>query len=70
MHHHTIQINLVDATIILVLLFDIYLELNIFRAFSRPSSRAQQLQQCCWSLSGRPAVLITTYSTAVTTLGR
>jgi hypothetical protein len=44
-HHHTIQLNhQLDATISPVLLLDINLQLNIFRAFSCPSSRAKQLQ--------------------------
>jgi hypothetical protein len=45
MHHHTIQIN--QATrckIFSSLLFDVYVQLNMFRASSRPSSGAQQLQ--------------------------
>ena len=36
------------------LLLDVYLQLSMFRASSRPSSGAQQLQ-CCWSWSGQPA---------------
>ena len=45
-HHHTIHINhQLDATISPVYYPDVYLQLNMFRAFSRPSSGAQQLQQ-------------------------
>ena len=45
MHHHTIQINhQLDATISPVYYLDVYLQLNMFRASSRPSSGAQQLQ--------------------------
>jgi hypothetical protein len=37
-HHHTIQINYqLDATIYLVYYPDVYLQLNMFRALSRPS---------------------------------
>jgi hypothetical protein len=44
-HHHTIQINhQLDAPICPVLLLDIYLQLIMFRASSRLSSGAQQLQ--------------------------
>jgi hypothetical protein len=44
-HHCTIQINhQLDATISPVYCPDVYLQLNMFRASSRPSSRAQQLQ--------------------------
>ena len=43
--HHTIQINhQLDATISPVYHPDVYLQLNMFRASSRPSSGAQQLQ--------------------------
>ena len=43
-HHHTIQINhQPDATISPVYYLDVYLQLNMFRASSRPSSGAQQL---------------------------
>jgi len=41
-HHRTIQINhQPDATIFPVYFPDVYLQLNMFRAFSRPSSGAQ-----------------------------
>jgi hypothetical protein len=40
-HHHTIQINhQLDATISPVYYLDVYLQLNMFRASSRPSSGA------------------------------
>jgi hypothetical protein len=81
LHHHTIQINYqLDATISPVYYPDLYLQLNVFWACSRPSSGAQQLQQ-------EPLVLpsergdssavgrgragpTTTNSTAITTLQR
>ena len=45
MHHHTIQINhQPDATVSPVYYPDVYLQLNMFRASSRPSSGVQQLQ--------------------------
>jgi hypothetical protein len=45
-YHHTIQINhQLDTTISPVYYPDVYLQLNMFRAFSRPSSGAQQLQE-------------------------
>jgi hypothetical protein len=45
-HHHTIQINYqLDATIYPVYYLVIYLQLNMFRASSRPSSGAQLEQQ-------------------------
>ena len=45
-HHHTIQINhQLDATISPVYYPDVYLQLNMFRASSHPSSGAQHLQQ-------------------------
>jgi len=45
-HHHTIQINYEPyATISPVYYPDVYSQLNMFRASSRPSSGAQQLQQ-------------------------
>jgi hypothetical protein len=45
-HHHTFQINQpTRCNNFSSLLFDVYLQLNIFRASSRPSSGAQQLQQ-------------------------
>ena len=45
-HHHTVQINhQLDAIVSPVYYLDVYLQLNMFRAFSRPSSGAQQLQQ-------------------------
>ena len=45
-HHHTIQINhQLDATVSPVYYPDVYLQPNVFRASSRPSSGAQQLQQ-------------------------
>jgi len=44
-HHHIIQINhQLDATIFPVYYPDFYLQLTMFRASSRPSSVAQQLQ--------------------------
>jgi hypothetical protein len=44
-HHHTIQINHhLYATISPVYYPDVYLQLNMFRASSHPSSGAQQLQ--------------------------
>jgi len=44
-HHHTIEINQpTKCNNFSSLLFDIYLQLNMFRASSRPSSGAQQLQ--------------------------
>jgi len=46
MHHHTIQINqLTRCSNFSNLLLDVYVQLNMFRASSRPSSGAQQLQQ-------------------------
>jgi hypothetical protein len=43
-HHHTIQINQkLDATISSFYYPEVYLQLNIFRASSHPSSGAQQL---------------------------
>ena len=45
MHHRTIQINhQPDATVYPVYYPDVHLQLNVFRAFSRPSSGAQRLQ--------------------------
>jgi hypothetical protein len=45
-HHHTKQINRqLDATTFPVYYPDVYLQLNMSRASSRPSSGAQQLQQ-------------------------
>jgi len=44
-HHHTIQINQpTRCNIFSSLLLDVYVQLNMFRASSRPSSGAQQLQ--------------------------
>ena len=44
-HHHTIQINQpTRCNNFSSLLLDVYLQLNMFRASSRPSSGAQQLQ--------------------------
>jgi hypothetical protein len=44
-HHHTIQINQpTRCNNFSNLLLDVYLQLNMFRASSRPSSGAQQLQ--------------------------
>jgi hypothetical protein len=44
-HHYTIQINQpTRCNKFSSLLLDVYLQLNTFRAFSRPSSGAQQLQ--------------------------
>jgi len=44
-HHHTIQINQpTRCKNFSSLLLDIYVQLNMFRAFSRPSLGAQQLQ--------------------------
>jgi hypothetical protein len=67
-HHRTIQINhQPDATVFSVYYPDVCLQLNMFRAFSRPSSGAQWLQCSLWfylrimvtvvlcSWSGRPA---------------
>jgi hypothetical protein len=45
-HHHTIQINQpTRCNNLSSLLLDIYLQLNMFRTSSRPSSGAQQLQK-------------------------
>jgi hypothetical protein len=45
-HHHTIQINQpTKCNNFSSLLLDVYLQLNMFWASSRPSSRVQQLQQ-------------------------
>jgi hypothetical protein len=45
MHNQTLQINhQLDATVSPVYYPDVYLQLNMFRASSRPSSGAQQLQ--------------------------
>jgi len=45
-HHHTIQINQpTSCNNFSSLLLDVYLQLNMFRKSSRPSSGAQQLQQ-------------------------
>ena len=66
------------------LLLDVYLQLNVFRTSSRPSSGAQQLQQQPLVLpsdrgdssavgrgrAGQPAGPTTTNSTAITTLRR
>jgi hypothetical protein len=42
--HHTIQVNhQLDATVSPVYYPDVYLQLSMFRASSRPSSGAQQL---------------------------
>jgi hypothetical protein len=44
-HHHTIQINqTTKCNNFSSLLLDVYVQLNMFRASSRPSSGAQQLQ--------------------------
>jgi len=44
-HHHTIQINQpTRRKNFSSLLLDVYVQLNMFRASSRPSSGAQQLQ--------------------------
>ena len=44
-HHHTVQINLpTRCNNLSILLLDVYLQLNMFWASSRPLSRAQQLQ--------------------------
>jgi len=82
-HHHTFQINQpTRCNNFSSLLRDVYVQLNMFRASSRPSSRAQQLQ---WqplvlplerggsSAVGRvracrPARPTTTNNTATTTL--
>jgi len=46
LHYHTFQINQpTRCNNFSSLLLDVYLQLNMFRAFSRPSSGAQQLQQ-------------------------
>jgi hypothetical protein len=66
MHHHTIQINYqLNAKISPVYYPDVYLQLNMFRASSRPSSGAQQLQY-------KPPVLPSERgdSSAITTLRR
>jgi hypothetical protein len=45
-HHHTIQVNHpTRCNNFSSLLLDIYLQLNMFRASSRPSSGSQQMQQ-------------------------
>jgi len=57
-HYHTIQINQpIRCKNSLSLLLDVYVQLNMFRASSRPSSGAQQLQSqplvlpfCRWSV--------------------
>jgi hypothetical protein len=82
-HHHTFQINQpTRCNDISSLLLDVYLQLNMFRASSRSSSGAQQLQlQFLVYLrsvviavllvvvgpTGRPT---TTYSIAIATLQR
>jgi hypothetical protein len=81
----SVQINnQIDATLSPVSLLDNYLQLNIFRAFSRPSSGAQQMQWQPLALAsergdrsavgrcraGRPADPTTTNSTATTMLRR
>jgi hypothetical protein len=44
-HHHTIEINHpTRRNNFSILLLDVYLQLNMFQASSRPSSGAQQLQ--------------------------
>ena len=44
-HHHTIQMNqLTGCNNFSSLLLDVYVQLNMFRASSRPSSGAQQMQ--------------------------
>jgi hypothetical protein len=44
--HHTIQIyDQLNATVSPVYYLDVYLQLHMFRASSRPSSGAQQLQE-------------------------
>jgi len=44
-HHHTLQINQPSrCNNFSILLLDVYLQLNMFRVPSRPSSGAQQLQ--------------------------
>jgi len=48
-HHRTIQINhQPDATIFQFFYPDVYLQLNMFRAFSRPLSGARWLQRQPW----------------------
>ena len=67
-HHHTIQINhQLDSTICPVYYPDVYLQLNMFLAFPRPSSGAHDCSSSLWfylrivvtvvlfSWSGRPA---------------
>ena len=45
MHHHKIQINQpTRCNSLSSLLLDVYVQFNMFRASSRPSSGAQQLQ--------------------------
>jgi hypothetical protein len=49
MHHHTIPIKqLTRCKHFSSLLLDVYVRLSMFRAFSRPSSGAQQLQLSSW----------------------
>jgi len=81
-HHHTIQINhQLDATISPVYYPDVYLQLNMFWASSRPSSGAQQLRSSLWFylrivviavllVVVRPAGPTTTNITAIITLQR
>jgi len=78
MHHHTIQMNQpTRCNSFSSLLLDFYLQRNMFRASSRPSSGAQQLQQQPLVLPSehgdsvvRPVGPTTTNSTAITTLRR
>jgi len=44
-HHHKIQINQqIRCNNLSSLLLDVYVQLNVFRASSHPSSGAQQMQ--------------------------
>jgi len=64
-HHRTIQIDhQPDATIFSVYYPDVYLQLNMFRVFSRPSSRAAtavvellmmggRTPETCWAANKR-----------------
>jgi len=79
MYNHTIQTNQLDASFSSILL-DAHLQLIMFRASSRPSSGAQQLQEqplVSPSVRGGSSAVgrvwagpTTTNSTAITTLRR
>jgi hypothetical protein len=68
----TIQINQPTRYNFSRLLLDVYLQLNMYRASSRPSSGAQQLQQrpLVGAVGRGRAGLTTINSTAITTLRR